>query len=274
MAQPPSSSLRRDRLSRFDSLTGVRSSHCKRLSLPQFHRDFPRGRLHHLTPADYGATEQLELELGLPTDATAPPWARTVVGSRSSVLIDAGTQSWKRLGFGDAINDNVFFHLVLARLVEPTSKSDSLRVLAELGIEAPHHNTFINCLARTRQLRNVLRWTTSTPSSSRTLTLSDFDVGSTSRAATSWKNASSSMMSNPSFSYTVRIVSMRSPDQLDFTTADATRGLSAVAKSSVASPGSRGLALPASTRAARSSGVWADLRCSTIRHLPPVLSAI
>src|SRR5699024_2998807 len=69
-------------------------------------------------------------------------------GSRSSVLIDAIAQSWKRLGFDEVVNDNAFFHLVLARLVEPTSKSDSLRVLAELGITPPHHNTFLNCLVR------------------------------------------------------------------------------------------------------------------------------
>lgn len=71
--------------------------------------------------SDYRAAEQLELELGLPTDAGAPPRARTVVGSRSSVLSDAISQAWKRLGFGDVMNDNAFFHLVLARMVEPTS---------------------------------------------------------------------------------------------------------------------------------------------------------
>jgi hypothetical protein len=107
--------------------------------------------------ADYGAAEQLELELGLPTAPAAPPRARTVVGSRSSVLIDAITQSWKRLGFGEVINDKAFFYLVLARLVEPTSKVDSLRVLAELGIEPPHPNTFFNCLRRANE-RDTLRW--------------------------------------------------------------------------------------------------------------------
>ena len=101
--------------------------------------------------ADYGAAEQLELELGLSADVAAPPRARTVVGSRSSVLIDAITESWKRLGFADVINDNAFFHLVLARLVEPSSKADSLRVLAELGITPPHHNTFLNSLIRANE---------------------------------------------------------------------------------------------------------------------------
>src|SRR5699024_12123232 len=102
--------------------------------------------------ADYGAAEQLELELGLPTDAAAQPRARTVVGSRSSVLIDAIAESWKRLGFDEVINDNVFFHLVLARLVEPTSKSDSLRVLGELVIEPLHHHTSFSFLVRANDL--------------------------------------------------------------------------------------------------------------------------
>ncbi|MFB9776619.1 IS1634 family transposase, partial [Brevibacterium otitidis] len=101
--------------------------------------------------ADYGAGEQLELDLGVPVDAPAPSRAGTVVGSRSGVLIDAIAESWKRLGFADVIDDGAFFHLVLARLVEPTSKADSLRVLAELGIEPPHHNTFLNCLARAKE---------------------------------------------------------------------------------------------------------------------------
>lgn len=52
--------------------------------------------------ADYGVAEQLELELGLPTDAAAPSHARTVVGARSSVLIDAIApvveENWFRRG--------------------------------------------------------------------------------------------------------------------------------------------------------------------------------
>ena len=48
--------------------------------------------------------------------------------------------SWGRLGF-DAIEDEAFFQLVLARLVEPTSKLDSLRVIAELGLVPVHLST-------------------------------------------------------------------------------------------------------------------------------------
>ena len=37
--------------------------------------------------------------------------------------------------------DPVFAHLVLARIVEPTSKLDSIRVLEELGVAAPSYST-------------------------------------------------------------------------------------------------------------------------------------
>ncbi|NLH69069.1 MAG: IS1634 family transposase, partial [Brooklawnia sp.] len=47
---------------------------------------------------------------------------------------------WERLGF-DRVNDEAFFQLVAARLVEPTSKHDSLRVIAELGLEPVHLST-------------------------------------------------------------------------------------------------------------------------------------
>src|SRR5699024_12703054 len=39
--------------------------------------------------ADYGAAEQLELELGLPTDVAAPSPARSALGAWASVLIAA-----------------------------------------------------------------------------------------------------------------------------------------------------------------------------------------
>nr|WP_157929985.1 hypothetical protein [Brevibacterium epidermidis] len=40
---------------------------------------------------------------------------------------------------------------VAVRLVEPTSKSDSVRVLDELGIEGVHRNTFLNCLVGAKE---------------------------------------------------------------------------------------------------------------------------
>ena len=68
------------------------------------------------------------------------------------MLIDAIAESWKRLGFGEVVDDHgVLRPLVLARLVEPMRRRPiRIRVLAELGIDPPHHNTFLNCLARAR----------------------------------------------------------------------------------------------------------------------------
>lgn len=60
-----------------------------------------------------------------------------VEGKASQLLVDVIRSSWDRLGFG-AVDDEAFFQLVLARLVEPTSKLDSLRVIGELGLEPLH----------------------------------------------------------------------------------------------------------------------------------------
>jgi hypothetical protein len=51
-------------------------------------------------------------------------------------------RAYDTLGFADATgHDDVFRHLVLARIIEPTSKLDSLRVLAEAGITPPSYAT-------------------------------------------------------------------------------------------------------------------------------------
>ena len=47
-----------------------------------------------------------------------------IEGKRSRLLIDVVRGAWDRLGF-DVVDDEAFFQLVLARLVEPTSKLDS-----------------------------------------------------------------------------------------------------------------------------------------------------
>ncbi|KIT68143.1 transposase, partial [Staphylococcus aureus] len=67
------------------------------------------------------------------------------------LLVDAIRASYQALGLGHQVDDEAFFQMVLARLVEPTSKVDSLRVLAELGVEVVHRNTFMNALKRAEQ---------------------------------------------------------------------------------------------------------------------------
>ncbi|MDO5092534.1 MAG: IS1634 family transposase [Propionibacteriaceae bacterium] len=70
-----------------------------------------------------------------------------VEGKSSRLLVEVIHSAWDRLGF-DRIKDETFFQLVLARLVEPASKLDSLRVIEELGITPSHHNTYYKSLQR------------------------------------------------------------------------------------------------------------------------------
>lgn len=65
----------------------------------------------------------------------------------SELLWQVLQNAYRELGF-DAVDDAVFAQLVAARLVEPTSKLDTLRVLREIGVPAPHSNTLYACLAR------------------------------------------------------------------------------------------------------------------------------
>lgn len=56
-------------------------------------------------------------------------------------------QVYQHLGF-DAINDEVFKKLVIARLIEPTSKLDSIRVLKNTGTQAPSNSLIHKRLKR------------------------------------------------------------------------------------------------------------------------------
>jgi hypothetical protein len=57
-------------------------------------------------------------------------------------LWDALCRAYDALGFDAAAGgDQVFRALVLARVIEPTSKLDSLRVLASPGIDPPSYRT-------------------------------------------------------------------------------------------------------------------------------------
>jgi hypothetical protein len=57
-------------------------------------------------------------------------------------LVDAVQAAYRRLGLEKATaGDEVFWQLVLARIIEPTSKLDSARVLAEAGVAAVSYRT-------------------------------------------------------------------------------------------------------------------------------------
>jgi len=71
--------------------------------------------------------------------------------SYSELLWNVLKAQYEKLGFGE-LDDEVFLALCIARIVEPTSKLESLRVLAELGIEQFDRNQLFRCLARVNEL--------------------------------------------------------------------------------------------------------------------------
>jgi hypothetical protein len=80
------------------------------------------------------AAGQQELGLGLEPAGGGP---LPITSSRMGHLLDALEHGYRVLGFEDAAGgDEVFRHLVLARIIEPSSKLDSLRVLEEAGAAA------------------------------------------------------------------------------------------------------------------------------------------
>jgi len=100
------------------------------------------------------AAGQVELDLGLgaASDTTTSDLAHPspslsgrpleIASSRMGPLWDGLSSAYDALGFARAARrDEVFRQLVLARIIEPTSKLDSLRVLAEIGVDVPSYPT-------------------------------------------------------------------------------------------------------------------------------------
>ncbi len=85
---------------------------------------------------------QGELDLGLrPADPGSGGPLR-ITGSRMGHLLDALAHAYRVLGFDRAAGgDEVFFQLTAARVIEPVSKLDSLRVLEEAGAAAVSYRT-------------------------------------------------------------------------------------------------------------------------------------
>ena len=86
------------------------------------------------------AAGQGELDLGLDVAAAGGPLP--ITASRMGCLLDALERGYEVLGFGAAAGGDVVFRdLVLARIIEPASKLDSLRVLEEAGAAAASYRT-------------------------------------------------------------------------------------------------------------------------------------
>jgi Transposase DDE domain len=90
------------------------------------------------------AAGQAELDLGLEPAGGGP---LPITSSRMGHLLDALGRAYRVLGLEEAAGgDEVFRNLVLARIIEPVSKLDSLRVLDEAGLPA------VSCRTVTRRL--------------------------------------------------------------------------------------------------------------------------
>ncbi|NDL56664.1 hypothetical protein F7O44_06225 [Phytoactinopolyspora sp. XMNu-373] len=101
---------------------------------------FDAGQLGVSPPAETG----VERARGRPVVAGA---GGRIVGMSSRLLWRVLTDAYTYLGF-DAVADEAFKAMVLARIIEPTSKADTIRVLDEIGVKAPSLRTLFRALQR------------------------------------------------------------------------------------------------------------------------------
>ena len=101
--------------------------------------------------------DQHTLEIDLCPPVPGDPGTPVVDATGSLILWQALCGVYDALGF-DAVGDEAFRALVLARIIEPTSKLDTVRVLDELGVGSPSRVTFMRCLKRViaRDYRSVI----------------------------------------------------------------------------------------------------------------------
>ena len=106
------------------------------------------------------APDQLALELtptppavqGFPRVSVPVGTDAVVASKRSGLLWDVLHGAYNCLGLGDATGgDRAFEQMVLARLIEPTSKAQVPRVLADLGLESASVRTLFRSLARAQE---------------------------------------------------------------------------------------------------------------------------
>jgi hypothetical protein len=98
-----------------------------------------------------------EGQLSLLDDEDDPTASMGAARSQSRLLYEVLADVYARLGF-DVIDDDVFKNLVIARIIEPASKLDTIRILDELGLDAPSNTTIHRSLKRSieHNYRDVL----------------------------------------------------------------------------------------------------------------------
>jgi hypothetical protein len=89
------------------------------------------------------AEGQTEFDLGLSVaEAASSGGPLEIASSQMGHLWEALCCAYDVVGFDEAVGgDEVFRQLVLARIIEPTSKEDSSRVLTEVGIKPTSYRT-------------------------------------------------------------------------------------------------------------------------------------
>ena len=96
------------------------------------------------TTSSTPASPQIAATVGRPASVAA---GGRVMGTSAVLLWEVLTSAYIRLGF-DVLADPGFRATVLARIVEPTSKAEVVRVLDEIGAPAPSLRTMFRSLAR------------------------------------------------------------------------------------------------------------------------------
>jgi len=87
------------------------------------------------------------LEFGPAAADRAGAGTAVVEATSARLLWEALNGIYEVLGLS-VVRDEAFRSLVLARIVEPVSKLDTVRVLDELGVSSPSLSTFMRCLKR------------------------------------------------------------------------------------------------------------------------------
>lgn len=99
----------------------------------------------------YPGQGELRLEgLSSPGVDGSSTGSAVITSKTNAVLWQVLRTGYDRLGF-DVIDDEAFAQLVLARIVEPTSKADSLRVLDDLGVPHASLRTMFRSLRRVEE---------------------------------------------------------------------------------------------------------------------------
>jgi transposase len=113
-------------------------------------------KIVHIGSAHTG--EELEMLLALARKRMQANQLELFTGTKSSLRVSIKRSysdllwkvlqnEYRKLGF-DRLGDEIFEALCIARIVEPTSKLDSLRVLIDLGVDSINRNRLYRCLVK------------------------------------------------------------------------------------------------------------------------------